>query len=248
MNQNFPKVSYCIAVYNEEKIIQSSLKHLKKSLTNILGNKNFEIIVVDNGSTDNTIFFLERIKEKEIRVYFESQKAHGLALREAIKRARFNHVVLTAIDLPFGFNDLKTALPLWKKYDIIFGSKAHSDSKINTSFKRKFASKVFRSILKLMFDVSIKDPQGSIFLKKNEILKILSYCDSNNAFFTSQLAIYGKENDLKMIEIPVVIKRSKRNSRYSILGDGVKMLSSVVREYLILKRRQSGNSYIKDVN
>jgi len=232
------KVSYCIAVYNEEEIIIKNLQTIKKNLSRILGKSNFEIVLVDNGSTDKTTGLLKSLHDPVIKSFYLKKKGHGLGLRKAIQEANNDHIVITAIDIPFGFGDLRLALKYWDKYDIVFGSKAHQESKINNSFQRMIASVIYRFFLKTLFKITIRDTQGSIFLKRSSIQSILKFCTADNAFFTSQIAIWGRTKNLKYKEIPVVMKdvTEKRVSRYKLFKDGPDMFQTLFYEYLRMKK------------
>lgn len=238
MTKNSPKISFCIPIYNEGKYLLDGLKKITKELDNVVGKNNYEIIIIDNGSTDNSSQILENIGISNIRFYKVSKKGIGLAYRKAISKSKHEHVILSAIDLPFGFSDLKNALKVWDKHDIIFGSKAHPDSIIYVSAQRKIASNVYRTLLQLLFKTKIKDTQGTIFLKKSKIAPILKHCNSNNAFFTTQLAIHGKLYGLKMKEVSVKMeKQNKRASKFNVLNDGAQMFLSMIKKFLILKAK-----------
>ena len=232
------KVSYCIAVYNEEEIILKNLQIIKKNLSSILGKTSFEIVIVDNGSTDKTTTLLRSLHDPVIKSFYLKKKGHGLGLRKAIQEASNNFIVITAIDIPFGFGDLRLALKYWDKYDIVFGSKAHPESKITNSFQRMFASVIYRFFLKSLFKITIRDTQGSIFLKRSSIQSILKFCTADNAFFTSQIAIWGRSKNLRYKEIPVVMKviDQQRVSRYKLLKDGPDMLRTLFSEFLRMKK------------
>src|SRR5581483_11556653 len=214
------KVSFCIPVYNEEEILLQYLKKIRLGLTQILGKGNFEMLVIENGSTDQTVSILKNVKYPGLRIFYAPSKGHGIAYKIGIEKAKYENIVLSALDIPFGFSDLKAALPIWDNYDIIFGSKAHPKSKIYSLLERRIASFLYRIILKLLFNIPIRDTQGTMFLKKSKILPILPYCRAKNAFFTAQLALYGKRFGLKMIEIPVTYHRKHiivRKSKYNIM-------------------------------
>lgn len=226
-------ISYCIGIYNEEKILRQSVKRLTNNLSKLVGKNNYEIVLVDNGSTDNTIKILKKIKNKHVRWFHLPEKGHGLALRTAVLEARKNYAVVTAIDIPFGFDDLKNAKPLLENgYDIVFGSKAHSKSKITTTLERKIASKIYKFLLKIFFQLPINDPQGSVFFNKTKMLPIIKMAKAKNAFFTTQIAIYSYRKKLQMIEIPVVMNVKKRKSKYNIFRDGLKMFSTMFKEFI----------------
>ena len=237
---NFPKLSYCIPLYNEENYLLSALKRVTTGLEKTVGHNKFEIILVDNGSRDKTPYIINKLKGKHIKAFSIKKRGIGAAYRLAIKNAKYDHRVLSAIDLPFGFTDLNNAHKFWNKHDIIFGSKAHPDSKIYVSLNRRISSIIYRFLLNIFFNLKIKDPQGSVFLKKSKIVKVLEKCNSDNAFFTSQLAIYGKLAGLTMSEVPVSMsKQSRRKSKFNLLKDGSAMFFSILREYAKIKKLKS---------
>lgn len=235
MSRTIKNISFIVPVYNEEELLTDNLKILETGLIKFLGKENFEIIVINNASTDKTPHILKKVQNQKIKSYSIQEKGIGIAFKFAIKKAKYKYLVFSAIDLPFGFSDLKNAYKIWSKYDLIFGSKAHPKSKVNTSFKRKLYSRIYRGLLKLLFNIKVKDSQGTIFLKKGKIKPILKYCTANDAFFTTQLAIYANEANLSIFEVPVIMtKQYGRTSKYNLLTDGRNMFFSLIREYIHL--------------
>lgn len=234
MSSQLAKISFCIPVYNEEQIVLSQVDKIQKGLRKMLGSTNYEIVIVENGSTDKTRELLKRVNTAKIRVFSIKERGHGAALKYAIARAKYEYIVLNAIDIPFGFDDIQLAMPALQHYDIVFGSKAHPKSQVSSTFDRKIASWGYRFLLRIFFHVAISDTQGSVFLKKRKIAQILPYCTAKDAFFSSQLAIYGKYFGLSMIEIPVTLwhEKVRRKSKYNILFDSSKILYSMLEEYI----------------
>ncbi len=232
-------LSFCIPVYNEEQILLSYLDKIEKGLSKLLGRDNYEIIIVDNGSTDKTVDILQKIKKPHVRIFYVAKKGHGIAYRRAIEQAKGEVIVLSAIDIPFGFTDIIEARKYWDTYDILFGSKAHPKSKVYIPFKRKISSFVYQSLLKLLFHTNIGDTQGSVILTKKAAMKILPYCTAENAFFTAQIAIYGRFFHIKMKEIAVThdfANVTVRKSKYNIIKDGKIMFNSMIEEQLKVNR------------
>jgi len=228
-------LSFCVPVYNEEKIIISKIIEIQKGLNEILKKKKYEIIIVENGSTDNTLNELKKIKEDNINVISLEKKGHGLAMRESILKAKGENVLLTAIDLPFGFSDLKEMLKISDQYDIIFGSKSHPKSITYSPTIRKVASKTYRRFLKSLFNIKTGDTQGTVFLKRDSVLPFLKKCDADNAFFSAQLAIFSERLCLKITEVPVVnVKIILRKSKYNVFKNGGEMLLSMFKTYIEL--------------
>ncbi|MGA2911346.1 MAG: glycosyltransferase family 2 protein [Candidatus Levyibacteriota bacterium] len=236
MPNNQYYLSFCIPVYNEEKIIHSKIIEIKKSLERILKKKSYEILIVENGSTDNTLKELGKFTANNLKVITLKEKGHGLAMETAIFNTRAEYVLLTAIDLPFGFSDLKEMLKIADRYDIIFGSKSHPQSITYSPFIRKVTSKIYRQLLKIFFNTKVGDTQGTVFLRREVILPLLKYCDSQNAFFSAQLAIFSERFSLKVVEVPVKNDlKILRKSKYNVFSDGSKMLISLFKTYLNIK-------------
>jgi glycosyltransferase involved in cell wall biosynthesis len=236
MSTNNYYLSFCIPVYNEEKIIFSKIIEIQKTLKKILNNKYFEILIVENGSTDNTLKQLRTIKDKNVHVISLEKKGHGLAMKTAILNSNSEFALLTAIDLPFGFSDLEAMLKIANKYDLIFGSKANPKSVIHSSLLRKSSSRIYRFLLKLLFNVKIGDTQGTVFLNRETLIPLLKYCDAANAFFSAQLAIFAQKQGLKMTEVPVVMTKDfLRKSKYNIIKDGKIMVTSMLNTYIKIR-------------
>ncbi len=233
MSTNNYYLSFCIPVYNEEQILLPKIDEIQKGLARILKNKNYEILIAENGSTDNTLKELKKIKEKNIYALSVGKKGHGLAFRNAILKAKGKYVLLTAIDLPFGFTDLEEMLKLSSGYDIIFGSKSHPKSIVYSPLLRKISSQIYRSLLRLLFNVKIGDTQGTVFLKRRAVVPLLKNCDSDNAFFSAQLAIFAERNGLSITEVPVKMRKlNSRKSKYNVFTNGGEMLLAMFNTYL----------------
>ena len=127
-------------------------------------------------------------------------------------------------------------LKISNNYPLIFGSKSHPKSVIYTSMSRKIASNIYIFFLKKLFSIHVGDTQGTVFLKKDTILPILKFCNSNNAFFSAQLAIYSEREDIKITEVPIIMnKKMLRKSKYNIFSNGYEMLLSMLKTYRDLK-------------
>lgn len=90
-----PKVSVIIPAYNAEKTLIKCLNSVLKQ-----NYKNYEVIVVDNSSTDKTKEIIKEFqkKNKEIRYIFESKKGRGVARNAGIKKAKGEIIAMTDSD------------------------------------------------------------------------------------------------------------------------------------------------------
>jgi len=95
------RVSVIVPTYNEEDVIKGCLKSLDKQ-----NYKDFEVIVVDDGSTDKT---LERIQDTKygIRVFKQGHKGAGAARNRGAKHAKGDILVFIDADMTFDKNFIK---------------------------------------------------------------------------------------------------------------------------------------------
>src|SRR5260221_8684035 len=97
------KISVIIPTYNEEKVIGECLSSLQKQT-----EKNFEVVIVDDGSTDSTISELSN-RSKNLRIKILEQKHQGPAMARnlGVKNAQGEILVFLDADMTFDSNFLR---------------------------------------------------------------------------------------------------------------------------------------------
>lgn len=233
---NLIKISFVIPVHNEEKI-------LKQNIAKILffcesNSIEPEIVICENGSTDQTSNILKALEETSIKKYFFKERAFGTAYRTGIQNATNEIVYFTGIDFPFGYENVLDCYHCIGKNDLVFASKAHPDSIIRNSLKRKIASKIYQVAIRQILGLKIRDPQGCVMLRRSKILPNLEKCDAKDAFFSTQIAIYSQLSGCRMIEIPIVYSNPRLNSQFNVIKDGKEMLKQLFTE--VWKINQAG--------
>ena len=101
-------------------------KHLTKAINSVLKQtyKNFELIIIDGGSTDNTLKILKKNNNKIDFWISEKDRSHFDAMNKGIKLSRGSIIAILNSDDIFYINTLKTAAKYFKKYqkiDFLFG-------------------------------------------------------------------------------------------------------------------------------
>jgi len=205
-------ISFIFPVYNEEKRLSNIFSFLKWTKKNKI--KNYEILIISNGSNDNTIKILNSYSKKNrlIKYFHISEASRGAAIITGIKKSNFELNAICAIDnawdlefYPQAFKILKTT-----NFNVVFGPKTHIYSKINRPIVRKIISTICTLYLKLLFGDKIdQDTQCIKFFDKRKI-KIIKYLSKRNLFFDAEFFLLIRMLKVKYLSIPVKVKDNKK--------------------------------------
>jgi dolichyl-phosphate beta-glucosyltransferase len=152
-------LSLVIPAYNEGKILAKSLA----KITSFLERKkyNWEIVVVDDGSQDNTSNIAKGFKKKGVRlVKLKKNQGKGAALRQGFLNAKGKYVVYTDADLSVSISQLDRVIKkLEAGYRVVVGSRRISQSEIvvHQPIIRENMGKVFTLLTKLVTGVDLAD-------------------------------------------------------------------------------------------
>lgn len=160
--RNSKSISVLVPLYNKEQLIQNTIKQV----STLLENCDYEILVIENGSTDNSkAKLLEVISEnKNINIeMLESNKGLGNALKKGIRNARKDFVVAVPADFTTGTAEINYFLEN-EKFSYVIGSR--SISNINSpGILRKLLSFTLRVLNKLLLNIKVKDTQFSFIIE-----------------------------------------------------------------------------------
>ena len=222
-------ISIVIPVYNEEQRIGKTLK----IINNYLNKKNidYELIIVDDGSTDDSIKVVEdffshypQIKYKLLKNYKNLGK--GAAVRKGVLSACGELVYFTDADLSTPIEEMFKFVDIIEKegYDIVIGSRGLKESKIlvHQPFYRETMGKIFNKIIKILLMNDFNDTQCGAKMFKNEVAKkVFSLSTINNFAFDVEILYFAKKLGYKIKEVSVVWKNSK-GSKVKLLTDSIK--------------------------
>ncbi|MCM8822300.1 MAG: glycosyltransferase family 2 protein [Candidatus Omnitrophica bacterium] len=170
-------LSVVIPAYNEEKTIQNTLGVIydffrKKGL-------NFEIIVVDDGSSDLTALKVNEIK-KNIScinlVSYPENAGKGEAVRQGVMVSKGALILFSDADLSTPVSEIEKFLPfIHQGYDIVIGSRRIKNSLITRKqpFHRRISGRIFQLLVRCVLKLPYSDTQCGFKLFKANIAKEL---------------------------------------------------------------------------
>jgi dolichol-phosphate mannosyltransferase len=202
------ELSFVIPAYNEEDFIEDTLG----TLDDIIKDKNlpYEILVVDDGSSDNTLANAKRYagKNGHVRVVSYSKNVgKGYAVKTGFMKANGNVVIFADSDMEIDLRTISKYLEALKHGDIVIASKRHSDSRVKVPLSRRILSECFNGLVRLLTWVPLKDTQSGLkAMKKSAFLDIFPRLAVKRYAFDVELLAVANLYGLKVVEMPVNIK------------------------------------------
>lgn len=213
-------VSVIIPGYNEAAVIAGTIAVVQQTMHAI--GKPFEILIVDDGSTDSTPAILEKLAKKYNNLRYISCK-DGPSRREnlakSFKLLRGEHVLLLDMDLSLDVAHLKEML-YWldQDYDMVIVNRYHKQSHIKRHPKRYIVSKLYNAFIRFMFHTGYQDNIcGFKAFKKEVITKLVAHVGidmtrQRSVFWDTQILILAVRNRVHIKEIPVMWVEGKNSA------------------------------------
>jgi glycosyltransferase involved in cell wall biosynthesis len=208
-----PELSVVIPVYNEAEILQSSVRQLVADLDRLTAD--FEVILAENGSSDETVALGASLGLEEPRVQMFSHPApnYGGALREGIMRAAGRFVVCEEIDLcDADFHGRALTLLREDAADLVVGSKAMTGANDSRPVFRRFATRVYNAMLRVTLGFKGTDTHGLKAFQRDRLLAVVESCLVEHDVFASEFVIRAQRVNHRVVEIPIQIEEKRAPS------------------------------------
>ncbi len=219
-------------VYNEENTVEEVIKEVLKVKLPYKLKK--EIIIVDDGSKDNTKKILQKIKNPNVKVFFNKQnKGKGAALLKGFKHCSGDLIIVQDADLEYDPHEYKILIEaiMKKNADVIYGSRFLN--KNNPISYRRFAigNYMLSFLTSILYFQSISDMETCYKLFKKHVIKNLKL-QSKGFDFEPEVTAKILKRGYKLYEVPISYRpRSIEEGKKIDWQDGVYAL------FLLLKYR-----------
>lgn len=230
-------ISVILPVHNEQDNIKKTVEDSLDFLSCQESFGEYEIIVVDDGSTDGTAHILKELAGsiEGLKVVTHSKNlGYGRALVSGVRQARFSWVFMMDADGQFKISSLGDMLKFISDYDIITGYRY----KRSDPFYRVFIGKVYTALACLLFGLRLKDINCGFKLFKREVLDFDRTVCHAGVFYTD-IFVKAKAKGYKVKEVPV--KHFLRAGGMQT-GAGLKVIFEAIKDLFRLgfSRRKKG--------
>jgi len=185
-------ISVVIPVYNEEKSIKKTVEEIKNVLKNNNLDKNSEIIIVNDGSTDNT---LKELKKCDVKIINNPiNMGYGFSLKRGINAAKNETIVITDADSTYPFDAVPELLKIKNEgFDLVIG--ARTGKYYKQSIFKRFLRRRLRKIVELVAEKKVKDVNSGLrVFDKSLVTKYFPRLCNTFSFTTSQTLAYLMNN------------------------------------------------------
>jgi glycosyltransferase involved in cell wall biosynthesis len=226
LQQLGPWVSIVIPAYNEGKTIGDVISKVTSVMEKL--RVQHEIVVVDDGSTDDTKKVA--LASNAIVIGDGSNHGKGHAMRKALRQARGEIIVTIDADGEHKPEEIpKLIYPLYNGTDIVAGSRFLGEGKNFTTKLNQIGNKLLNLAIMMMTGKYITDSQtGFRAFKKPFLNQVI--LKSNGFEIETEITVLGLRNGFKLEEIPIFcLKREVGKSTMRIALDGFKMFTTILR-------------------
>ena len=200
-------ISVVIPVHNQEKTISLLLSRIKGILNSTL--RSYEIVVVNDGSFDNTFGVLQKEEELDSHmkvISYTPNRGKGYAVKTGVIQSSGNIVIFADGDLDISHDKIREYITELENCDIVIASKRHPQSKVNAPFSRKFLSRMFNLFVRMVIGLKVKDTQSGLKAGKGASLRtIFRIMLVKRYAFDVELLTIASALNLKIREMPVEI-------------------------------------------
>lgn len=206
------KISVVIPCFNEINTISEIIK----KIDNALNKYQFEVLVIDDCSTDGSVVLLEKLKlnNKNVRVLLNSKNlGKGASLRKGFNEAMGEIICIQDADLEYDPNDLIPMIDLIisDKADVVIGSRFRGNGPVRANlFFNRLANFIITTLTNIFTNLSLTDIECCYkVFKKNDIQKInlrenrfgiepeltIKFANLNLRIFEIGISYYGRTKD-----------------------------------------------------
>ena len=226
-------LSVIVPAYNEEGIIVRTVEEIKRVLES--ASIDYEIVVVDDGSEDNTYLVVKKhfSKDQRVKVVRKENGGKGSAIRYGFEFTRGKYVAFIDADLEIHPKYLVYFLEFIKNknFDVIIGTKRTKGALYKFPAIRRALSRGYWLLVKMLFNLKSSDFLVGIKAFKREVLEdVFPRIMCKQYAFDVELLVNIEKRGYKVGEYPVVIKFNRDKNRI-LIGSIWKILLDTLAIY-----------------
>lgn len=207
--------------YNEGSHIASSIEETVRTFKEF--GCSWELVVMDDGSTDNTLEILNELSHKYPQHLIIKKNPFNLGKGRALKKALHyitgDYVVFLDADMDLHPIHVQTLFDIMRldDADVVIGSKLHPNSIVNYPFQRRIISLVYYLLIRILFNLPCHDTQTGLKLFKTEVLRnVFPRILVKKFAFDLEVLVNAHHLGYRIAEGPIVLNSQRRFGRIGL--------------------------------
>ena len=219
-------VSVVIPVYNEIDAIQETIAEVARYMTD--SGLSFEIILVDDGSSDGTGEIIEKQTVPCVKsVHHEVNRGYGAALKTGLEHARFDLIAITDADGTYPNERLPWLVGEIGDNDMIVGARVGKNAKIPAL--RKPAKKALNQLANYLSETKIPDLNSGFRVMRKGVVKRFTHILPDSFSFTTTITLAMLSDGYKVKYVPIDYFHRAGNSKIHPIKDTIRFTQLVIR-------------------
>lgn len=213
-----------IPAYNEESCIAATIE----KIDTLLGN--YEIIVIDDGSTDRTG---ELVKKTDVRALtHSSNRGYGASLKTGIKHAIYNTIVITDADGTYPYEKIPEMVKILEdgNFDMVVGARISEN--VNIPLIRRPAKWFITRLASFLSGTKIPDLNSGLRVMKKEIVEKYLRLLPDGFSFTATITLAMITNEYAVKYVPIDYFKRKGRSKIRPVQDTLNFIQLIIRMVL----------------
>jgi len=216
------QVSIVIPAYNEEAGISVSLTELLSLMKS--SPYEFEIIIVDDGSTDRTAEIIGNFSDVKL-IRQERNKGYGASLKAGIDQARYDIIAITDADGTYPAKRLPELIDLVGAYDMAVG--ARTGSNVNIPFLRRIPKMILNKYANYLVKYEIPDLNSGLRVFRKDLYTKFRNLLPSGFSFTSTITLALLSNSYRVKYLPIDYLKREGKSKIRPIRDTVNFFKLV---------------------
>ena len=211
-----PSFAIIIPIHNEAGFVSPALQQITAQVDDVA--RNYQIILVENGSTDDTYAEASLCADRDARVtvLHSDEPDYGLAMRKGMEFVEDREwLVIFDIDY-FSGAFVRRMLEIGDTADIVIASKRAPGSDDRRPFIRRLGTRVFNLILRRALGSKVTDTHGIKGFRRTVVNDLLPDVFLGQDLFDTELVLRAERLGYRIAEVPIVVEEL-REARSSYL-------------------------------
>jgi len=221
--------SIIIPAYNEEKGIKPTVDSIKSYMNGKCGQENYEIIVVNDGSTDKTRDVVEKISGIKL-INNPRNKGYGAAIKNGVKNSKFDWIVIFDADGTYPVEDILNLIKLVPEHDMAVGARIKKGAQI--PLLRRPAKWAINTLANYLTASKIPDLNSGLRVMSKPLFEKFISILPDGFSLTTTITLAALTNDYKVKYIPIDYHKRTGLSKIKPIRDTLNFVRLILRTML----------------